>query len=259
VEGDRLSGSNARLRVLPGPTGLARAAAAELLRRARRAVRERGAFDVVLAGGRTPLALYEALGCGTTARSKLWRHVHLYWGDERAVPPDDPESNYGTAWEAGLKRLRLSASHVHRVQAESGDARRAAVVYEAELRDRFAGFPWPRFDLVLLGLGDDGHTASLFPSSEALEERERWTAAVLAGDPRVPRVTLTLPALNNSTAVLFLVSGAAKAESLARLVGPHPPPHRPAERIRPRGGELLVFADRAAAAGLASREEPTLG
>lgn len=235
------------LRVFPGPTGLARAAAAELLRRARGAVRARGTFDVVLAGGRTPLALYEALGCGTASRSKLWRHVHIYWGDERVVPPDDPASNYGTAWEAGLRRLRLPGSHVHRVQGESGDARRAAVVYEAELRDRFPGVPWPRFDLVLLGLGEDGHTASLFPDSEALEEKERWTAVVEAGDPRVPRVTLTLPALNNSSAVLFLVSGASKAESLARLVGPRQPRPRPAERIRPRRGELLVFADRAAA------------
>jgi 6-phosphogluconolactonase len=203
--------------------------------------------------------VYEALGCGTTARSKLWRRAHLYWGDERAVPPGDPASNYGTAWEAGLRRLRLPASHVHRIQADDGDARRAAVVYEAELRDRFAGATWPRFDVVLLGLGEDGHTASLFPDSAALEERERWTSVAEAGDPRLPRVTLTLPALNNSKAVVFLVSGASKAGSLARLVGPRQPRPRPAERIRPRHGEVLVFADRAAAARLGSRGEPALG
>jgi 6-phosphogluconolactonase len=259
MEGDRLSGGAPRLRVFAGPTGLARAAAAELLRRARRAVRERGTFDVVLAGGRTPLALYEALGSGTAARSELWRHVHVYWGDERAVPPDDPASNYGTAWEAGLRRLRLSASHVHRVQGESDDARRAAVVYETELRDRFAGAAWPRFDLVLLGLGEDGHTASLFPDSEALEEKERWTVVVNAGDPRVPRVTLTLPALNNAGAVLFVVAGVTKARSLARLVGPRQPHPLPAERVHPRRGEILVFADRAAATLLRSREKPALG
>jgi 6-phosphogluconolactonase len=259
VEGDRLRTGEVRLRVFPGPTGLARAAAAEILCRARRSVREGGTFDLVLAGGRTPLALYEALGCGTAARSKLWRHVHVYWGDERAVPPDDPASNYGTAWEAGLRRLRLSAAHVHRVPAEDGDARRAAVVYEARLRDRFAGAAWPRFDLALLGLGGDGHTASLFPGSDALEEKERWTASVEAGDPAVPRVTLTLPALNNAAAVLFLVSGDAKAEMLARLVGGRQPHPLPAERVRPPRGEVVIFADRAAAARVHSAERRALG
>jgi 6-phosphogluconolactonase len=259
VEGDRLNEATPRLRVFPGPTALARAAAAEVLCRARRSVRKRGIFDVVLAGGHTPLLLYEALGCGTAARSRLWRDVHVYWGDERAVPPDDPASNYGTAWEAGLRRLRLSASHVHRVRGESDDARRAAVIYEAELRDRFAGAAWPRFDMVLLGLGEDGHTASLFPGSDALEEMERWTAVAEGGDPRVPRVTLTLPALSNAAVVLFLVSGANKAESLARLLGPRRPHPLPAERVRPRHGAVQVFADRAAATLLHSREKPTLG
>jgi 6-phosphogluconolactonase len=259
VEGDRLSDGAPRLRVFPGPTGLARAAAAELLCRARRAVRERGAFDLVLAGGHTPLALYEALGCGTAARSRLWRRVHVYWGDERAVPPGDPASNYGTAWEAGLKHLRLSASHVHRVEAERGNPRRAAVAYETELRERFPGAAWPRFDLVLLGLGEDGHTASLLPGSDALDERERWTSVVEGGDPPLPRVTLTLPVLNNARAVVFLVSGASKAPGLARLVEPRKPHPLPAERVRPRHGEVLIFADRDAASEAHSRDTPALG
>jgi 6-phosphogluconolactonase len=236
-----------QLRVFPGPAELARAAAAELLRRARRGVRERGTFDVALAGGKTPLALYEALGSGTASRSGLWRHVHVFWGDERVVPPEDPASNYGRAWKAGLRRLRLSADHVHRVRGETADARQAAVVYENELRARFPGRAWPRLDLVLLGLGTDGHTASLFPGSDALEEKERWTATAEDGTPPVPRVTLTLPVLNSAAAVLFLAAGAAKAEVVAALMSPEPREAIPARRVRPPQGDLLIFADEAAA------------
>lgn len=250
MEPDRLTGAEPRLRIFPGPTGLARAAAAELLCRGRHAVRERGSFNVVLAGGSTPLALYEALGSGTTARSDLWRHAHLFWGDERVVPPGDPASNYGTAWEAGLRRLRLSAAHVHRVHGEGGEARRAAVLYETDLRSHFARAVWPRFDLVILGLGADGHTASLFPGSSALDEQERWTAVAEEGNPPRPRVTLTFPVLNNAAAVLFLVAGSGKAEALAHLLSPDPRDPLPARRVRPPRGEVLVFADRAAAADL---------
>ena len=238
------------LRVFPGPRELARAAAAELLRRGRRSVRHRGAFDVALAGGETPVALYDALGSGSAARSGLWRHVHVFWGDERVVPPEDPASNYGTAWKAGLRRLRLSADHVHRVRGETADARHAAVAYENDLRARFVGAVWPRFDLVLLGLGTDGHTASLFPGSDALEEKERWTAAAENGDPPVPRVTLTLPVLNNAAAVLFLVAGSAKAGVLASLLSADPPDLVPARRVRPPHGDIMIFADQAAVAGL---------
>lgn len=246
------------LRVFPGPAELARATAAELLRRGRRAVRERGTFDVALSGGRTPVALYETLAAGSAARSGLWRHVHVFWADERVVPPEDAASNYGTAWKAGLRRLRLSAEHVHRVQGETADARQAAVLYENELRSHFPGLTWPRFDLVLLGLGTDGHTASLFPGSDALEEKERWTAAAEGGDPPRPRVTLTLPVLNSAAAVLFQVSGSAKAEVLASLLSPNPRDGRPAIRIRPPRGELMVFADQAATARLPAAP-PTTG
>lgn len=239
-----------RLRVFPGPPELARAAAAELLRRARGSVRHRGAFDVALAGGRTPVALYEALASGAAARSDLWRHVHVFWGDERVVPPEDRASNYGTAWKSGLRRLRLSADHVHRVRGESADARQAAVLYEADLRARFAGAVWPRFDLVVLGLGTDGHTASLFPGSDALLEKERWTAATEGGAPPRPRVTLTLPVLNNAAAILFLVAGPEKAEALASLLSPDPQSAVPARRVQPPRGDVMIFADRAAAADL---------
>jgi 6-phosphogluconolactonase len=231
--------------VFPDARALVRAAAAEVLRRGRRAVRARGRFHLALAGGNTPMALYQALGSGRKARSTLWHHTHLYWGDERAVPPEDPASNYGVAWKVGLQRLAVPAANVHRILGESEDARRAAIVYESELRTQFAGAPWPRFDLVLLGLGADGHTASLFPGSDALDERERWTEVAVAGDPPRPRVTLTLPALNGADGVLFLVSGPSKAAALGRLLGLPGEAPLPAQRVHPRG-DRLVFADRAA-------------
>jgi 6-phosphogluconolactonase len=231
--------------VFPDARALVRAAAAEVLRRGRRAVRERGAFHLALAGGNTPMALYQVLGSGTRARAALWHQTHLYWGDERAVPPEDPASNYGVAWKVGLQRLAVPAGNVHRIIGESEDARRAAVLYESELRTQFAGAAWPRFDLVLLGLGADGHTASLFPGSDTLDERERWTEVAVGGDPPRPRVTLTLPALNGAANVLFLVSGRSKATALGRLLGLPGEPALPAQRVKPRG-ERLVFADRTA-------------
>jgi 6-phosphogluconolactonase len=248
VEPDRLIGARPapRLRAFPDANAVVRAAAAEVLRRGRRALRERCAFDLVLAGGSTPLPLYQALGESRASRSGLWRHTHLYWSDERVVPPDDPASNYGTAWAAGLGRLGVPEAHVHRVSGEGGEPRRAAVLYESEIRSRFAGMAWPRFDLVLLGLGTDGHTASLFLGSEALRERERWTAVAQGGEPSLPRVTLTLPVLNSAAAVLLLVMGEGKADVLARLLGPPGETPLPAQRVRPARGELLVFADQPA-------------
>lgn len=249
METDRLSPARpaARVRVFADARALVRGAAAEVLRRGRRALRERGAFDLALAGGSTPQALYQTLGRSRSARAALWRQAHLFWGDERVVPPEDPASNFGAAWAVGLERLAVPPSHVHRIAGESADPRRAAVLYESLLRARFAGATWPRFDLVILGVGEDGHTASLFPDSAALAERERWTAVAEGGAPPVPRVTLTLPVLNNAACALFLVTGAAKAAVLERLVSPLGERPLPAQRVRPARGDLLVFADRAAA------------
>lgn len=239
------SGSTPRLRVFPDARALVRAAAAEVLRRGRGAVRERGLFNLVLAGGNTPMALYQTLGAARSARSDLWHRTHLFWGDERAVPPEDPASNYGVAWKVGLQRLSVPAENVHRVEGESEDARHAAILYETELRSRFPGAAWPRFDLALLGLGADGHTASLFPGSDALDERERWTEVAEGGDPPRPRVTLTLPALNGADVVLFLVTGRRKTEALGRLLGLPGGELLPAQRVHPRT-ERLVFADHSA-------------
>jgi 6-phosphogluconolactonase len=245
MEPDRLTGvrSAPRLRAYPDASAVVRAAAAEVLRRGRRALRERGLFDLVLAGGSAPLPLYKALGGRRAALSGLWRRTHLYWSDERVVPPDDPASNYGTAWTSGLDRLGVPEGHVHRVSVEGGEPRRAAVLYEAEIRSRFPGMTWPRFDLVLLGLGTDGHVASLFPGSPALAERERWTTVAEGGEPPLPRVTLTLPVLNSAAAVLLLVMGEGKADVLARLLDPGGETALPAQRLRAARGELLLFTD----------------
>lgn len=249
MEGDRLSPERTGVvpLIFPDPTALVRAAAAEILRRGRRAAREKGRFDLVLAGGSTPLALYHTLGRSSSARASLWRRTHLFWGDERIVPPADPASNYGTAWTSGLDRLAVPPDQVHRAPGEGGNARRAAVIYETDLRTCFPGAAWPRFDLILLGLGTDGHVASLFPGSVALAERERWVAVAEGGTPEVPRVTLTMPVLNSAACVLFLVSGAGKAQMLERMQGPARLDPVPAQRVRPARGELRVFADAAAA------------
>lgn len=234
-----------KLRVFEDARALVRAAAAEILNRGRHAVQEREVFNLALAGGTTPMALYQTLGTGQAAEAEVWRHTHLFWGDERVVPPDDPQSNYGVAWKVGLQRLPVPAENVHRVLGESEDARRAAIRYESELRAHFAGATWPRFDLVLLGLGADGHTASLFPGSDALAEKERWTEVAEGGNPSLPRVTLTLPAINAADDVIFLVSGQSKTEALGRLAGLPGDDPLPAQRVHPLG-ERLIFADRAA-------------
>jgi 6-phosphogluconolactonase len=234
------------------PEAMTSAAAAELARRGTAAVAERGSFTLVLAGGSTPRMLYRHLaGMTEPSRARVpWDRTHLFFGDERHVPPDDPDSNYRMAEEALI--AHVSAASVHRMRGEEPAAAVAAAAYEAELRAFFhlrgADEPPPRFDLVLLGLGSDGHTASLFPGSAALDERRRWVVAPFVERLGAHRITLTLPALNRARAVLFLVSGAQKAEALARVLAPAAGELPPAARVQPEGGELLWIVDRDAAA-----------
>jgi 6-phosphogluconolactonase len=236
-----------RLERFPDPAALARAAAEEVARRAEAAVAARGAFTLALAGGSTPRALYRLLADpGAPFRARIaWPAVHAFFGDERAVPPDSFDSNARMAREALLDHVPVGS--VHRIAGELG-ADEAAARCEADLRAHFGDAPVPRFDLVLLGLGSDGHTASLFPGSPALAVRDRWAVAGPPGlPPLVPRVTLTLPVLDAARAVLFLVAGADKAAPLRRLVRPRAGEEPiPAARVHPQG-ELLVLADEAAA------------
>ncbi|HAH06488.1 MAG TPA: 6-phosphogluconolactonase [Elusimicrobia bacterium] len=226
------------LQVEPDAAALMRAAAALTTREARRSVEERGVFHLAVSGGRTPSTLFFLL-----ARLKEeelpWSRTHVYWADERRVPPDHPESNYRLFRELFLKERPLPDAQVH--PFPTGDAS----LYEACLPERL--------DLALLGLGEDGHTASLFPGSPALTAAGR-TAVSRSPQGVKDRATLSVPYLNASRAVVFLVSGAAKADILREvLAGSEPPERVPAKLIRPTEGRLLYLADREAAAKLRGR------
>jgi 6-phosphogluconolactonase len=249
VSGVRRSRLTGEVAVLADAGALAAEAARRFARLTAQAVRARGRCAVALSGGRTPAALYHLLA-EEPARSRIpWAGVHLFWGDERCVPPDHTESSYRLAHEALISRVPIPPENIHRVYGEL-DPQGAARRYESELAI-FFGAPRPRFDLVLLGLGEDGHVASLFPGSEALDEQLRVAEAVRAeyqGRP-ADRVTLTLPAINAARRVWFLVSGAEKAE-IVRAVLEGAGRALPAQRVRPTHGRLTWLLDAAAAQGL---------
>jgi 6-phosphogluconolactonase len=279
MEGQRLSGDPGRppggrrgprsprseIRIAADAAELTRVAAAEvvaaLAARAGAAPRLR---SWALAGGSTPRALYRLLADPEAPfRNRLdWAGLHFFWGDERHVPPDHPESNFRMAREAMLDRVPVPAAHVHRIPAEEPDAARAAERYERELIETFGlraeadeaqRRDWPRFDLVLLGLGEEGHTASLFPGSPLLTapRQQRLVAAVWVEAQRTWRITLTPPVLDHAATVIFLVSGAAKAPALAAVLDGEPRPELyPAQVVAPVDGRLLWLVDRDAAARL---------
>ncbi|HEX8502200.1 MAG TPA: 6-phosphogluconolactonase [Pyrinomonadaceae bacterium] len=239
------------LKVYDDPDGVARAAASRFAELAREAVAARGLFSVALAGGSTPRRVYELLAGEEFGGAVEWQSVHVFFGDERMVPPDHADSNYRMASEALLSRVPVPAENVHRVEG-LGDAAASASEYESEMRGLFGeDAEWPRLDLVLLGMGDDGHTASLFPGTAALDERRAWVAANRVESLGAWRVTLTAPAINAARHVLFLVHGAGKAARLREVLkGGRDPARLPSQLIRPHDGTLEWFLDRAAAAGL---------
>jgi 6-phosphogluconolactonase len=242
------------IRILPDPERLAAAAAEEFVRAALAAVAARGRFAVALSGGSTPLRAYRLLarrGVLTPPGPLPWSSIHWFWGDERCVPPGDPQSNYG-AWREAMAGAPLVEANVHRILGELEPAE-AADRYEEALRAVLTGggAEPSGFDLMWLGLGVDGHVASLFPGSDGLAERRRWVIAPRVYPPGPPRVSLTLPAIESARRIVCLVSGAEKAATLQRVLeGPHAAPPLPAEAISPRG-ELLWLVDAAAAARLA--------
>jgi 6-phosphogluconolactonase len=241
------------IEVLPDAEALALRAADVFAMAAQAAAAARGRFAAALSGGDTPRALYRHLARQQFAQKVPWRRVHLYWGDERCVPADDPASNYGMAREAFVKHVPIAAENVHRMHGED-DPEVAAHAYEEELR-RLAKLERPVsdvpvFDLVLLGLGRDGHTASLFPHSPALDEEERFCVAIEAPDGS-PRLTVTLPVINSARRVVVLVSGAEKAGMVAEVFeGFRLPKAVPAQAVAPVKGQLLWLLDEAAAAEL---------
>jgi 6-phosphogluconolactonase len=235
-----------RIEIFPDAGALARAAAAAFAALAREAVAARDRFIVALAGGTTPRALYQQLAAAHREDCP-WPRVHVFLGDERFVPPGDPASNDRMVRETLLDPAGVPDAQRHPFPVERGDPEAVARAHDAALR-AFFGPSGPAFDLVLLGLGADGHTASLFPRSPALRLRARWVAAVEAPVPPRARLTLTLPAINAAARVWFLVTGEAKAEALRQtLHGPRRPLLWPAQAVHPVRGEVVWWVDRAAA------------
>jgi 6-phosphogluconolactonase len=237
----------AELKILPDAAALAREAAEEFSRCAKDAIAAYGRFAVALSGGNTPKSVYSYLA-EKCKDAVAWDKVFVFFGDERHVPPNDPESNFRMANESLLSRVPLRQENVFRIRAEL-PAKEAAQQYEDLLRDFFSRKPgdWPSFDLILLGLGEDGHTASLFPGSAALEEKTRLVAANRVETLNTSRITLTLPVLNHAAEALFLVSGGSKAKILSDILRPAEQPMYPAQMVRPENGRLLWMADQDAA------------
>ena len=233
---------NEGLRVYKDADELALAAARLFVELSSEKIGEKGTFTVVLAGGRTPEKLYGLLASSGFKEKVDWANVHFFWGDERCVPPDDPESNYGMAVRTLLKMVPVPPGNIHRIQGEL-DPAVAAALYEKEITEHFGGAV-PVFDLVLLGLGEDGHTLSLFPGTGALEETKRLVVENYVGSLGSWRVTMTLGLVNRASNLAFVVSGEAKGEALKEALDDKV---NPAGLVRPVSGRLLWLVDRDAA------------
>jgi 6-phosphogluconolactonase len=228
---------------------LSNAAAGIFVQRAREAVQQKGWFGVVLSGGHTPQRTYELLAEPPYRDHVSWGQVHVFWGDERCVPHADPRSNIRMARQALLDQVPIPASQIHPITCGQAPEE-GAKDYEAAIREFFGNRP-PRFDLIFLGLGENGHTASLFPESPVLQEQMRWVAEVYVAEQDLYRVTLTAPFINQAAVVAFLVSGSNKANVLKEVLeGPADPAHLPAQLIQPVNGELHWLVDQEAAAML---------
>jgi 6-phosphogluconolactonase len=246
--------NNREVRILADANSIAQTAAAEFLEAAQQAVSEKGSFSVALAGGSTPKALYGLLATNPLLQAKVpWSKIQFFFGDERHVPPNDEESNFRMAEEAMLGKAPVDAKQVHRIKGEKRNAAQAAEEYEQDLRASFrlqAG-QFPRFDLVLLGMGPEGHTASLFPGTKALKEERRLVVSNWVGKFYTDRITFTPPVLNNAARVIFMVHGEEKAPALkAVLEGPYEPEQLPAQMIQPKQGKGLWLVDPSAASML---------
>ena len=236
------------LQRFPDPAALTRAAAEHVVGLAARAIGDHGRFSIALSGGSTPRRLHELLAGPGFADRVDWPNVHVFFGDERCVPPDDAQSNYRMAHETLLAQVPIPPQNVYRMRGEAPPAE-AAADYEVTLRDFFGGDP--RFDLVLLGMGDNGHTASLFPNLTAVHEARRLVLAEYVAEVGMWRITLTPVAINAAADIAFLVTGADKAAMLPRVLeGPYDPAALPAQIVAPSNGLLHWFVDAAAAANL---------
>ncbi|MES1245962.1 MAG: 6-phosphogluconolactonase [Acidobacteriota bacterium] len=247
----------AELKICEDSGDLTREAAEEITRIAEASIASQGRFTIALSGGSTPKPVYRLLAEEPYRDRILWDRVHVFWGDERHVPPDHPQSNFGMAHDELLSKVPLPPGNIYRVRAEKADAERVAREYEWTLRSAFNldEGEAPRFDLALMGLGPDGHTASLFPGSDAVREKTRLVMAPWVSAQSAFRITMTLPVFNRAACALFVVSGEEKAEALRSVLeGDLQPDRFPAQGVRPDDGRLLWIGDRAAAR-LLRREE----
>jgi len=242
--------------IFPDAAAITRRAAEEFLKGALEAVAQKGSFTVSLAGGSTPKSLYALLGDDPSLRSKLpWEKIHFFFGDERHAPPDSPESNFRMANEALFSKGLVKPEQIMRIKGEYADAEKAALEYEHALRAYFKlkDGEYPRFDLVLLGMGEEGHTLSLFPGTRALHATNRIVVRNWVGKLFTERITLTAPAANQANRVIFLVTRSDKALALkAVLEGPYEPEQLPAQLIQPVNGKVLWLVDQAAGSKLAT-------
>jgi 6-phosphogluconolactonase len=238
----------ADLRVMENADELAVQAAAFFADQAKQAIAARGIFFVLLSGGKTPMRMFERLAELTLA----WEKIHLFWGDERMVPPNHPENNFHNAEKSLLRRIKIPPTNVHRVHTEAGSPEKVARLYQSEMRKWFSNGQWPRFDLAVQGMGPDGHTASLFPDSSNELDSPEWVIAPYVEKMGMFRISVSLSVLNAARVVLFLISGEEKAE-IVKKVFRDPRAHRgllPVERVHPTEGQVFWFLDRPAASRL---------
>ncbi|MGB6431592.1 MAG: 6-phosphogluconolactonase [Candidatus Acidiferrales bacterium] len=249
------------VRVCRDAEALTRVAARQFVDWAWQSIAREGKFCVALSGGHTPLGMYSLLATAEYRAQVDWPRVYLFWGDERAVPPDNPESNYGAVRRELLLKVPIPPANVHRMEAESPNIGRAAHEYEEILRKNLElddrGFP--RFHLIMLGMGTEGHTASLFPGSRTLRHTSRWVSTPLVAKLGARRMTLTLPVLDAAERILFLITGSDKAELVKQVIEGATEPPVPAQMVQPRNGDRYFLLDEAAAAQFPQRPASPTG
>jgi 6-phosphogluconolactonase len=234
---------------------LSQAAADYIVRLAQESITAHGTFTIALSGGSTPKKLYGLLASESYRNQIDWPHVEIFWSDERCVPVTDPECNYNMALEVMLSKLQLNANQIHRMPADESDPDAAAEKYTQEMRRVLGTDGTPAFDLIQLGMGPEGHTASLFPHQASLHEQERLILPVSVPKPPPPRLTFTPPLLNAAKHVLFLVTGAEKADAVqAVLEGERQPDEYPAQIVQPVDGDVTWMLDTAAASKLSQKQ-----
>lgn len=237
--------------IYPDTDTLSREAAQHIIRIAQESIADHARFTIALSGGSTPRKLYSLLG-DEPYRSQIdWTRVDIFWSDERCVPPNDEESNYHMAQQVLLSKIPIPANQVHRMPADQADGDAASLAYTRDMQNTFGTDGVPSFDLIQLGMGPEGHTASLFPHQPSLHEQQRLVMPVVVPKPPPPRLTFTPRILNAAKHVLFLVTGAEKADAVhAVLEGDYQPDEYPAQIVQPVKGEVTWMLDKAAASKL---------